>query len=454
MDYISINPATGERIASYPVWDDARLEQTLQSVSDSGQQWRALPLQERSRLLQQTARLLEGETEDLAGLITREMGKPLREARAEIKKCAWVCDFYAEHAPAMLADEPIESDASASYVSYLPLGTILAVMPWNFPFWQVFRFAAPTLAAGNTAVLKHARSVPQCALAIEDLFRRAGFPDDIFTTLMIDSDQTARVIGDRRIQGVTLTGSERAGESVAGQAGRHIKKTVLELGGSDAFIVLEDADIELAADTAVASRYINGGQSCIAAKRFIAVRAVADDFISAFRERAARLVQGDPMDERTDIGPMARQDLRDTLDQQVQRSVVAGARPLLGCKPRIGRGYFYTVSILGDVSESMPAACQELFGPVAAMLTASDEAEAMRLANASRYGLASTLCSRDTARAQALARDIEAGSTFINSMVRSDPRLPFGGIKLSGYGRELARQGIREFCNIKTIYTA
>lgn len=454
MDYQSINPANGEAIARYPAWDDNRLETALAQVAAANAPWRETPLAERCRLMQLVAQTLQAECDTLAALITREMGKPIREARAEIDKCSRLCDYYAGHAPTMLADEPVATDSGKAHVCYQPLGTIMAIMPWNYPFWQVFRFAVPTLLAGNTAVLKHAPSVPDCALAIEDVLQRAGLPWGIFRTLMIDHDQAARVIADERIQGVSLTGSERAGSTVAANAGRAVKKSVLELGGSDAFIVLDDADIESAADIAVASRYVNGGQSCIAAKRFILSEPIADDFISAFRERAARLVQGDPMDEQTDIGPMARSDLRETLHNQVRRSIRAGARPLLGCQPQPGPGFFYNVSVLTDVTSAMPAACQEVFGPVAAMLRAQNSDEALRIANSNRYGLGSTICSRDTERAKQLARQLETGVTFINSMVRSDPKLPFGGVKHSGYGRELAQAGIREFCNMKTVYAA
>lgn len=454
MNYQSINPATGETIASYPAWDDSRLETTLAAVAAANKLWRETGLEARCDILRSVAMELQQNRDGLAEIITREMGKPIREARGEIEKCERLCGYYAEHGPAMLADEPVDTEAGSSYISYLPLGTILAIMPWNFPFWQVFRFAVPVLLAGNTAVLKHASSVPDCALAIEDILQRGGLPEAVFRALLIDNDQAARVVADERIQGISLTGSERAGSTVAANAGRHIKKSVLELGGSDAFIVLEDADIEEAAEIAVASRYVNSGQSCIAAKRFILVDAIANDFISAFRERAARLIQGDPMDERTDIGPLARSDLCDTLHEQVQASIKAGARPLLGCQPRPGNGFYYSISVLTDVTPAMPAGCQELFGPVAAMLRAEDAEDALRLANTSRYGLGSTICSRHTERARQLARQLETGTTFINSMVHSDPRLPFGGIKHSGYGRELALQGIREFCNIKTVYVA
>jgi succinate-semialdehyde dehydrogenase / glutarate-semialdehyde dehydrogenase len=454
MNYETINPATAELIASCPAWTDERLESALEAGAVAMDGWRWLDVSERCRLLRQAAEVLRRDRERFAGYITLEMGKVIREARAEIDKCAAACDYYAEHAPAMLADEPVTTDASHSYISYLPLGMVFAIMPWNFPFWQVFRFAAPTLAAGNTALLKHAPNVPQCALAIEEVFQRAGFPDHVFTNLFIDTEQAGRVIADRRIHGVTLTGSERAGAQVAAAAGRAIKKTVLELGGSDAFLVLEDADLEQAADIAVASRFMNAGQSCIAAKRFIPVGHIAEDFISAVKARIEQLVTGDPMSESTDLGPMARADLRAHLHEQVETSIRAGAQPLLGCQPLAGSGFFYAPSILDEVALDMPAACQELFGPVAVIIRADNDKDAVRIANATDYGLGSTICSRDPEHAQTLAREIESGATFINCMVRSDPRLPFGGVKLSGYGRELSRHGLREFCNIKTVYVA
>jgi succinate-semialdehyde dehydrogenase/glutarate-semialdehyde dehydrogenase len=380
------------------------------------------------------------------------MGKLVREAHAEIEKCAWGCEFYAEHAEAFLRDEVIRTDASSSYVSYPPLGTVLAIMPWNFPFWQVFRFTAPALMAGNTALLKHASNVPQCALAIEEIFHKAGFPGGVFQTLMISATQAEKIIADPRIHAVTLTGSEAAGRKVAAAAGAALKKTVLELGGSDAFIVLADADLEPAVNTAVASRFLNCGQSCIAAKRLILVESIAEAFIDLFRRKAHTLRMGDPAREDTQIGPMARADLRDQLHQQVADSVTAGASFALHGGPAAGPGFFYEPTVLDQVRPGMRAYEEELFGPVAVVIRARDEEDAVRIANDNRYGLGATVFTRDVKKGEHLARRIQSGSSFVNGMVKSDPRLPFGGIKASGYGRELSVHGIREFVNAKTIW--
>lgn len=454
MQFRTVNPATGEIVAAFDGWNDNQLEAALEAAGQAARIWRLLPVLARAERLRAAARVLREEHERYARLITLEMGKPIREARAEIAKCALACEHYAEFGASYLADEAVTTDARRSYVAYLPIGTVLAIMPWNFPFWQVFRCAAPILIAGNAMLLKHAPNVPQCALAIEEVFRRAEFPEHTFTALMIDLDRIERVIRDPRVQGVTLTGSERAGRSVAALAGRYVKKTVLELGGSDPFIVLADADIGQAAQIAVASRYLNSGQSCIAAKRMIPVAAIADEFIAEFEKRARALVMGDPMRETTDIGPLARADLRDNLHRQVQESVSAGAIPLLGCEPAAGPGFFYQVSVLDRVAPASPAYSEELFGPVAAIIRARDDEDAIRIANDSPYGLGGTICSRDPERAQALAKQLQTGATFINAMVKSDPRLPFGGVKLSGYGRELSYHGVREFCNTKIIYVA
>ncbi len=396
--------------------------------------------------------MLRRRRDELARLITREMGKLIHESTAEVEKCALACDYYAEHAPAFLADEPIASDAGKSCVAYQPLGTVLAVMPWNFPFWQVFRFAAPTLAAGNTALLKHASNVPQCARAVEQVFREAGFPEGVFRTLMIPAAAVGRVIEDERVHAVTLTGSEAAGRSVAGAAGRVLKKSVLELGGSDPFIVLDDADLEPTVQAAVASRYLNCGQSCIAAKRFILVGSVAEPFLEGLRAGAEALVPGDPLQERTTLAPMARHDLRDELHQQVLDSISAGAAPVTGCAPDTGPGAFYQASILDHVAPGMRAWEEELFGPVAIVIRAEDEEQALSIANASRFGLGGSVWTRDAKRGERMARRLECGAAFVNGMVKSDPRLPFGGIKASGYGRELSRHGIREFVNAKTMW--
>jgi succinate-semialdehyde dehydrogenase/glutarate-semialdehyde dehydrogenase len=380
------------------------------------------------------------------------MGKPIREARAEIEKSALGCEYYADAAPDFLADELIESDAGRSLVAYQPLGTVLAIMPWNFPFWQVFRFAAPALAAGNTGLLKHASNVPQCALAIERVFTEAGFPDGVFMSLMIPSSQVAHLIGDRRVHAVTLTGSEPAGRQVAAAAGSHIKKSVLELGGSDAFVVLEDADLEAAVATAVISRFLNTGQSCIAAKRFIVVEAVAEDFLARFKAGAEALVVGDPLQESTQLGPLARVDLRDELHQQVVESITQGAVAVTGCNPEPGAGAYYQASILDRVKPGVRAYHEELFGPVASVIRALDEEDAVRIANDTDFGLGGSVWTRDSARGERVARQLQCGCAFVNGLVKSDPRLPFGGVRHSGYGRELSRLGIHEFVNAKTLW--
>jgi succinate-semialdehyde dehydrogenase/glutarate-semialdehyde dehydrogenase len=382
-----------------------------------------------------------------------EMGKPLAGGKAEVEKCAWACDYYAEHAARFLADEPVATDATKSYVAFEPLGVVLAIMPWNFPFWQVFRFAAPALMAGNGAVLKHASNVPGCALAIEEIFRRAGFPEHLFRTLVIDAKQTSAVIRHRLVRAVTLTGSTAAGKAVAKQAGAQLKKTVLELGGSDPYVILEDADLDLAVETCVASRLINSGQSCIAAKRFVVVDAVRQEFEQRFVERMRRVRMGDPLDTASEVGPQARVELRDALHRQVRASVERGARCLLGGQVPPGPGAFYPPTVLTDVTKGMPAYDEELFGPVAAIIPVRNERAALKVANDSVFGLGAAVFTRDVARGERIAAQrFEAGSCFVNAFVKSDPRLPFGGIKQSGYGRELSHFGIREFVNIKTVW--
>ncbi|MCW8841009.1 MAG: NAD-dependent succinate-semialdehyde dehydrogenase [Gammaproteobacteria bacterium] len=452
MAFTSLNPATGELLEAFATWSGDELGAVLNAVAEASPGWQATPLSDRCELMAGAAKVLRQRRDELARIITLEMGKLLKEARGEIDKCAWVCDYYAENGPAFLADELIETDASRSLVCYQPLGTVLAVMPWNFPFWQVFRFAAPALVAGNTGVLKHASNVPQCAQAIESVFREAGFPVDTFRTLMISASQVQGVIEDRRIHAVTLTGSEPAGRQVAATAGAALKKTVLELGGSDPFVVLEDADLELAVQQAVASRYLNAGQSCIAAKRFIVVEAIAEAFVERYREAVQALKPGDPLDEGTTLAPMARNDLRDELHRQVQESVAAGATLVTGGEPLPGKGAFYAPTLLDHVRPGQRAYSEELFGPVATVIRAVDEADAVRIANDSDFGLGSSVWSADSERGERVARRIEAGCSFVNGMVKSDPRLPFGGIKHSGYGRELARHGIREFVNAKTLW--
>lgn len=452
MPYISLNPATGKVEQTFPSWDGERLNSALESAHRAQKGWRQKSFVHRAEVLYRAAEHLLANRDDYAALITREMGKLLREAHAEVEKCALGCDYYAHHGADFLQDETIVTDASRSHVSYQPLGTVLAVMPWNFPFWQVFRAAAPALMAGNAVVLKHASSVPQCALAVEAVFRAAGLPEGLFATLMIEAGQVAAVIADPRVHAVTFTGSEAAGRKVAAEAGRSLKKCVLELGGSDPFIMLRDADLDHASTQAVNSRFLNCGQSCIAAKRFILVPEIADEFVSLFRAKVAALRVGDPMKNTTQIGPLARPDLRDELHRQVTGSIAQGAKPLLGCQPVAGAGAYYPPSILDHVTPQTPAYQEELFGPVAAVIRARDEQDALRIANDTRFGLGSSLWSRDAARAEGLAREIEAGCCFINGMVKSDPRLPFGGVKASGFGRELSYHGIREFVNVKTVW--
>jgi succinate-semialdehyde dehydrogenase/glutarate-semialdehyde dehydrogenase len=452
MSFDSINPATDEHLQSFPVWDSKHLDETLLQVATATAEWSTTTIAERRRLLTAIAGLLRQRKEALARLITLEMGKLYTESQAEIEKCALACDYYAKHGADFLAAEIIESDAGYSCVRHEPLGTVLAIMPWNFPFWQVFRFAAPALTAGNTAVLKHAANVPQCAQAIEQLFTDAGFPANVFRTLMIRSDQVRQVIEDRRVHAVTLTGSEPAGRQVAAHAGAALKKSVLELGGSDAFIVLEDADLDLAVHTATASRFMNAGQSCIAAKRFIIVEPIADEFRERFHAAIAALQCGDPFDPATTLAPMARNDLRSELQQQVQASIGAGAEKVCGCQPRPGPGAWYEASLLDRVTRDMPAFHEELFGPVASLIRVRDETEAVDTANASRFGLGGSLWSADSERAERLARQLQSGAVFINGLVKSDPRLPFGGVKASGYGRELSYYGMYEFVNHKTVW--
>ncbi len=414
--------------------------------------WRATGFGGRAALMKQAAAILRDRKHDLAQLMAAEMGKPLKQGAAEAEKCAWVCDYYAANAEAHLAPEAVKTEAAVSYVAFEPLGVVLAIMPWNFPFWQVFRFAAPALMAGNVGVLKHASNVPGCALAIQEIFLHAGFPDGAFRTLLIGSRQVQELIEHPHVRAVTLTGSTPAGKAVAAQAGAVLKKTVLELGGSDAYIVLEDADLDAAAETCVNSRLINAGQSCIAAKRFIVVEPVYDAFTARFVALMRGKKMGDPFADDTDIGPQARHDLRDGLHKQVLASLERGATLLLGGAIPPGEGAYYPPTVLTDVTPGMPAYEEELFGPVAAVLRAKDAADAVRIANDSVFGLGAAVFTKDTARGERVARTLEAGATFVNGLVASDPRLPFGGIKESGYGRELGVFGIREFVNVKTVY--
>jgi len=446
----SVNPYSGQLLKEYNSYSEKQLKEVLAYSDKAFKLWRDFSFADRSKLFLRLGVQLRERKEVLAQLITSEMGKPVKEAEAEVEKCAWVCDYYAENAEVFLKEEPIKTDASDSYVVYDPLGCVLAIMPWNFPFWQVFRFAAPTLMAGNTGILKHASNVPQCALVIQELFEEAGFPKGVFQTVLISGEETDRLIAHATIKAVTLTGSEQAGIKVAASAGANLKKTVLELGGSDPFIVLKDANVEEAVEWAVKARMINNGQSCIAAKRFIVDRTVKDRFVDAMARAVRQLKFGDPLDSEVQIGPLARKDLAESLYTQVQRSIALGASVVIGGIPP--QGALFSPTILDNVTPGMPAFDEELFGPVAAVIVASSEEEAIRLANQSNYGLGASIWTGNIERGKILARQIESGSVFINGMVKSDPRLPFGGIKLSGYGRELAEFGIKEFVNIKSIW--
>jgi len=448
----SINPATEEVIGSYRLHSAEQIEEVLRNAANTYRSWRRERFSMRSGLMKKASAYLRQNKSRLAAIMTAEMGKPIIESEAEVEKCAWNCDYYADNAERILADELRSSNATQSYIQYTPLGVVLAVMPWNYPLWQVFRFAAPALMAGNTAVLKHASNVPQCALSIEEVFREAGFPKGAFQTLLVPGSGVASLIEHPVIAAVTLTGSEAAGAQVASSAGRVIKKTVLELGGSDPFIVLEDADIEAAVRTGVRARYQNTGQSCIAAKRFIVVEPVFADFQKRFVEGVRSLKVGDPMDRTTQVGPLARREFMEDLERQVQNSTRMGAEVLVGGERVEGKGFFFKPTVLTRVKPEMPAAWEEVFGPVAAMIQARDAEDAIQLANRTPYGLGSNLWTSDLDRAKRLSREIEAGQVFINGMVASDPRLPFGGIKHSGYGRELSEFGIREFVNIQTVW--
>ncbi len=452
MKITSINPATGKTIKTYDEMTPQQAASAVEHAHETWTSWRKTPFAQRGRLMTRAAVILRERKHELAKLMAVEMGKPLTQGIAEAEKCALVCDYYAEHAEVHLAPDVIKTEGSKSYVAFEPLGVVLAVMPWNFPLWQVFRFAAPALMAGNAGVLKHSSNVPGCALVIEEIFRQAGFPQGTFRTLLIGSRQVEAVIQHPLVRAVTLTGSTPAGKSVATQAGAVLKKTVLELGGSDPYVVLEDAALDLAVQTCVNSRLINSGQSCINAKRFI----VVEPILPAFTERYVALMKtkkvGDPLLEGTDVGPLARHDLRDELHQQVLASIKHGAKLLLGGEIAPGPGAYYPPTALAEVKPGMPAYDDELFGPVAAIIRAKDEEDAVRIANDSVFGLGAAVFTQDVERGERVARELEAGSTFVNALVASDPRLPFGGIKQSGYGRELGSYGIREFVNVKTVY--
>ena len=449
---VSINPMTGVELARFDVHSPAQVDAALSAVVAAQCRWRREPISERVELLKRIARILRSGKDRYARLITLEMGKPLAESEAEVEKCAWNCDFYAGAAPGYLADERVASNASESAVVFDPLGVVLAIMPWNYPFWQFFRFAAPAFAAGNGAILKHANNVPQCALAIEEVVRAADAPANLMHTLLIEADRVAALIADERIAAVTLTGSTEVGRIVAAQAGKALKKQVLELGGSDPFIVLADANVEEAAAVAVKARYINVGQSCVNAKRFIVEEAIADRFVAAFCAGVRKLKIGDPLERDTNIGPMARASLRDDLHRQVELTLAAGATLKIGGEFVRGPGFVYAPTVIDHVKPGMAAFAEETFGPVAAVTRVADADEAVRLANQTQFGLGAALWTADVDRARRLARQIDAGAVFINGMVASDPRLPFGGIKQSGYGRELGIYGIREFVNVKTLW--
>ena len=454
----TVNPATGAPLAEYPAWSAAEVDAALDRAVAVQQEWAARPAADRSAVLRRAAAALRAEVDDLALLVTREMGKPLAEARAEVEKCATACDWYAEHAAAFLADEPVDTSADRSWIGYEPVGVVLAVMPWNFPLWQVLRFAAPALMAGNAALLKHAPNTTGCALAVQRVLTAAGAPEGLFTALVVAEPDvpavTARLIEDPRIGAVTITGSGRAGAAVGAAAGRAVKKSVLELGGSDPFVVLADADLPRVAALAARARYLNAGQSCISAKRFVVDAAVAEEFTRLLVAEVAALTVGDPEAPGTDVGPLARPDLRAELHRQVEASVAAGARLLVGGHPLPGPGAFYAPTVLADVVPGMPAYDDETFGPVAAVIVADGEDDAVRIANDTRFGLGASVWTADARRGTAVARRIRSGAVFVNAVVASDVRMPFGGTRASGHGRELAAAGIREFVNVRTWWVA
>ena len=449
----SIYPYDNSVIKTYEEMSSNEVDSILESSQKAFNEWKKIPILQRAILMKNAGAVLRGGIKEYSELMTLEMGKPIQQSRAEIEKCAMVCDFFADNSERFLKDEIIPTDAARSYVSYQPLGVILAIMPWNFPFWQVIRFAAPTLMAGNTGILKHASNVTGSALALEDIFKKAGFPGNVFRTLVIPAKNVKRVIENPVIQAVSITGSVPAGKAVASAAGSVLKKCVLELGGSDPYVILKDADLESAADICVTSRLLNGGQSCIAAKRFISVESVFDKFEKLYVEKMALKKMGDPFNESNDVGPQASISLRDELHEQVVRSVKAGAKLLLGGEIPNDKSAFYPPTVLTNVTAGMSAFDEELFGPVAALIKAKDEADAIRLANLTVFGLGAAVFTRDIKNGERIAREeLFAGNCFVNQLVRSDPRLPFGGVKESGYGRELSTFGIKEFTNIKTVY--
>lgn len=448
----SINPYNNQVLKTFEEYSKAEIESTIQEADAAFKEWRNTDMDHRAQLMYNCGQVLREGKKEYAEIMTLEMGKRFSESLAEVEKCAWACDYYAKNAAKFLANEPLEVNKGESYIAYDPLGIILAVMPWNFPFWQVIRFAAPTLMAGNVGILKHASNVPQCALAIERIFKKAGFPSGVFSTLLVGSSKVAAIIEDDRIKAVTLTGSENAGSKIAEQAGRNIKKTVLELGGSDPFIVLGDADLEEASTVAVKSRMISCGQSCIAAKRFIVEAAVAEEFLEKFKTKIAALKPGDPFDEEADYSVMAREDLANELLEQVKDAESKGATIVVGGDRPDREGAFFTPTIITNLKPGMRAYEEELFGPVATVFVVENAEEAVAEANNSRYGLGASIWTKDTEGAQQLARKIESGAVYINQMVASSPYVPFGGVKKSGYGRELSYLGIREFVNQKTVW--
>jgi len=455
MDIYSTNPANGKQLAHYIAHTGKQVKQNIEQTHIAWLKWKETSFAERSYHLVSMAKVLLSQRNELARLMALEMGKPIKQGIAEIEKCAAVCEYYAKHAAGFLKDQPIKTEASKSFVAFQPIGVVLAIMPWNFPFWQVFRFLAPALVAGNCGILKHASNVPGCAIAIQKIVEEAGFPENVFQTVLVGSNKVDKIIENPLIKAVTITGSTAAGKNVAQKAGSLIKKTVLELGGSDAYVILEDADLEMAAEICVNSRLINSGQSCIAAKRFIVVKAVEKEFTKLFLEKMKAKIMGDPLDEATDIGPQARVDLRDELHRQVKQSVKKGAKCILGGEIPTGNNAFYPPTILTNIKKGMAAYDEELFGPVAAIISAKDEADAIRIANDSIYGLGGAIFTNDKNKGELIAAtQLEAGSCFVNALVKSDPRLPFGGIKQSGYGRELGMFGIHEFVNIKTVWVS
>ena len=449
MEFNSTNPYNDQMVGQHIAQTESEIASVLKKAAEAFNSWKKVPLATRASLMVKAGNILRDNVEEYARMITLEMGKPIAESRSEINKCAWVCDYYATHAAQFLRDEIIETDAQKSFVKHEPIGCVLAIMPWNFPFWQVFRFAAPTLMAGNTGLLKHAPNVFGCAKQIEEVFTKAGFPPGVFQNIVVHHEQTESIIAHDTVKAVTLTGSERAGAAVAEMAGRHIKKSLLELGGNNAFIVWEDADIDQAVKAAVGARMLNAGQSCIAAKRFILVDSIYDEFVSKFTAAVQNLKSGDPLDEQTQVGPLARKDLADQLQAQVKKSVQSGAQLLLGGNQK---NCYHEPTILGDVKPGMPAFDEETFGPLAAMIKVKDAKEAFELSEQSKYGLGVTVFTLNVEKALSMADQVSDGAYFVNQLVKSDPRLPFGGTKRSGYGRELAKDGMMEFINRKTIY--